>query len=899
MPAFPSCFVYDPPAADGPKSPSSIKYLPPALGPSHLPRGRLLQQLESSGAARLVLIRAAAGFGKTTLLRQLHDHRLAQRKTTLWVTLDGADNELRRFVATIGACLRPLGLASGDMPSEPQDLLDLLAEVREPFALLLDEFEAIHNLEVLGLVQQMLSLLPSGCLLVMASRAVPGIGLGRIRARGQLLEIRPADLRFTREEATCFLCEKRQLPLSEVDVQALHRRTDGWITGLYLASLSLAGRDDHAAFIASFSGSHLELAEYLAEDVLARQSPECREFLLLSSIPGQFSPELCNALTGREDSLAMIEELDRANLFLVRIDAPQPWFRYHPLFASFLRGALERQDPVRFAQLHEVAARWFFDAGQPIAAIEHLFHAGQDDEAAIGIDRHLDTLLGIGRTRLLLRWIDRLPERTLERYPAVIQAHALLLALSGRLKDAARVAEHLALQAGQAYAALPDAVRCLHLGVTDQVEECYQLGLVVLSRIPVTETHLYTTVSHSVISALLSSGRYAEAGQLMSVATQRDPRIDQGFIGYSLNINEAILDLIQGRLDSAFARFSSMRGAPRHNRFDKPHDTLLVLDALLALTYYERGALDESARLVTRCLPFVKQVSSPDLQIVCHVLSARLALHHGDRHGWLRHLTDLQQLGEQCGSQRMRCAAWLERARVATLDQQLENASQAVRNAEQLADWARPNFSKFSTDAETPLIARQRLRIAQGDHAGAVRELRAALDAALHWRHQRRALKLRLLLATALDGLGRSQEAFEELERALPLASAEGFVSTFMEEGERLAGLCQRWTSQHRSDCRELSIDTALLDALQKRWAVMSPSPEPAGSDEAIRHPLTSREFQVLRLLADGHRNKVIAAKIFLSECTVKSHLQKIYAKLEVGGRTEALALARTQGWLG
>lgn len=871
---------------------ASIKFAPPALSAGQLARPRLLEQLTGSTTARLILIRAAAGFGKTTLLRQYHSHRLAQGETSLWMNLNAADNDLQRFVATLGEAL--YGLYGFDRAvRDPQDLLDQLMVLGEPFALLLDEFEVLHNAEVLGFIQQMLGVLPNGCLLTIASRSVPGIGLGRLRGRGQLLEIRPDDLRFTYEETQRFLCEKRSLPLCDENVRALHRRTDGWITGLYLASLSLTSRDDHAAFIESFSGSHLELAEYLAEDVLARQTAECRDFLLLSSIPEQFCPALCNALSGRDDGQAMIEQLERANLFLTSVDGTQRWYRYHPLFASFLRVALQRQDPQRITHLHDVAARWFFEQNQPIPAIEHLFQAGHEDEAAQSINQYLNTLLGIGRTNLLLRWLDRFPASTLARYPAMGQAYALLLALTSRFQDAARVAERLADQ----YAYVPEAIHCLHLGVLDQVDELCQRGPRVLARIPDDNLHLYVALSHCLTAALLSSGQHEEASRLMSTAMQREAQVHRGFMGYTFNVNEGIMDLIQGRLGSAMTRLGSMRSTPRHDRIGKPHETLLALDVLLALVHYERGEREESERLLLHCLPFAKQVSSPDLQISSHVLCARLALRRGDRHGWLRNLVDLQHLGERCDSQRMRCAAWLERARVATLEQQLDGAAQALRNAEQLADWDRPSFSKFSTDSDTLGIARQRLRIAQGEHLAAVRALRPALETALHWQHQRRALKLRLLLALALEGLGQRQEALEALSQALVLASQEGFVSTFCEEGERLHALLQSWAIQQRNGGRQSGMQCAFVAELLRHMVSNSPT-LPVSTTLVVSSLLTERESQVLRLLAAGHRNKVIAAKIFLSECTVKSHLQKIYAKLEVSGRTEALASARQHGWI-
>jgi LuxR family maltose regulon positive regulatory protein len=361
--------------------------------------------MADADAARLILIRAAAGFGKTTLMQQYREHCLASGKRALWINLEPADNDLQRFVNLLdkGLGLLPVSARQSERNDPPcaEDLLQLMVSSPLPFAVLLDEVEVIQNPEVLEFLQQLVEQLPSGSVLVMASRSTPGIGLGRIRARGQLLEIRPQDLRFTLEESMAFIRGKRQIPLHDDELATLYRRTEGWIAGLYLASLSLKDRDDHGAFISSFSGSNLELAEYLTEDILARQTEDCRVFLMQTSILEQFCVPLCEAVTGRKDSRAMIDHLDRTNLFLVPVDSQQQWFRYHHLFASFLRHALDRLYPGMTQTLHETAAHWFFDAGQPIPGVEHLFNAGLLDEAADGLNRHLDTLIDSGRTRLL------------------------------------------------------------------------------------------------------------------------------------------------------------------------------------------------------------------------------------------------------------------------------------------------------------------------------------------------------------------------------------------------------------------------------------------------------------------------------------------------------------------
>ena len=880
----------------------SIKFASPKSADSHLSRSRLLEQMADADAARLILIRAAAGFGKTTLMQQYREHCLASGKRALWINLEPADNDLQRFVNLLdkGLGLLPVSARQSERNDPPcaEDLLQLMVSSPLPIAVLLDEVEVIQNPEVLEFLQQLVEQLPSGSVLVMASRSTPGIGLGRIRARGQLLEIRPQDLRFTLEESMAFIRGKRQIPLHDDELATLYRRTEGWIAGLYLASLSLKDRDDHGAFISSFSGSNLELAEYLTEDILARQTEDCRVFLMQTSILEQFCVPLCEAVTGRKDSRAMIDHLDRTNLFLVPVDSQQQWFRYHHLFASFLRHALDRLYPGMAQTLHETAAHWFFDAGQPIPGVEHLFNAGLLDEAADGLNRHLDTLIDSGRTRLLLRWLDRIPEATRDRYPLLNQAYAWLLASTTRLKDAMHVAERLAHQSGPAYAYVPKVVECLRLGVTDQAEACCRRGVELLECMPADEVHLYIVLANSVAMNMVASGRYDEARNLLSSALQRDSRVHSSFLRHIFRVNESTLDLIQGRLSNALVRMHSTPERTQNTGQGKPHEAKLSLDILHGLLLYENGNFADAQKYLSRCLFFAKQVSSPENQIITHVLTARIAYSQGDRTTWTRCLVELEQIGRQVGSHRVQCSAWLERARVALLEQRLDTALQALHSADLAGDWDRPDFIRIANDVDTPSIARQRLRIVQGEGAAAAKALRTAIEQARHWQHHRRELKLQILLALALDSLQQPQEAFQALGEALRLASHDGFFATFIEEGERMAGLLQRWATTGKARCKELGIDCGFVDRLMQLLDVSDGNMEDARKDNGAHEVLTVREYQILQLLAAGHRNREIAEKVFLSEFTVKSHLQKIYAKLEAKGRTETLAIARTRGWI-
>ncbi|MCY1401432.1 HTH-type transcriptional regulator AlkS [compost metagenome] len=588
----------------------------------------------------------------------------------------------------------------------------------------------------------------------------------------------------------------------------------------------------------------------------------------------------------------MLERLERANLFLIPIDGQHQWFRYHSLFASFLRDALERRHPGQVRDLQHKAAQWFLAEGRPIPAIELLLDAGDQTEAANQLAEHIDSLVETGRTRMLLRWLDRMPGELLDRHPRLNLAYAWALTFARRFHDANRVIDHLA-QTGEALEA--QTLRCLLLGLTDEVEECCRAGLEQLQRLPEGETFQYDVLANALVYNLIASGRYDEARQLIAQAAQ-SPSI---LLRSVSECNESILDLIQGRLDEGLARLQDGGASSWRETDGKSVGAFLTRKVIRALLNYETDNLQEAEHLLQRLLPSTKNASTPDSLIVSHVLMARLALARGERDTWLRYLVELEQLGHQAASPRVQCSAWLERARVAILENRLNAAQQAQESAEQVGAWDRPGFLMFANDVDTPSIARQRLRIAQGECATAVEALRPAIAEARERLHRRREIKLQLLLALALDGLGRTQPAFEALGQALQLASQQGFVQTFVEEGERLVALLRRWAINQRAQGGDQrGIDPHFLAALLERLGIVLDSSASESGADAHQEALTAREIQVLQLLAAGHRNRAIAEKLFLSECTVKSHLRKINAKLGAQGRTQAIAIARNRGLL-
>ncbi|MCY1399408.1 Serine/threonine-protein kinase PknK [compost metagenome] len=868
-----------------------------SVQPTSLVRQKLLEQMENAGSAKLMLIRAAAGFGKSTLLRQYRERCRANGRQTTWLSLEPTDNDLPRFIARLDACMAELdpegfiesGVLDAISDMEPiYTLLESIAGQTRPFSILLDEFEVIQSPAVLNFIQQLLAALPPHGCLVIASRTAPEIGIGRIRARGQLLEVDPGALRFSLDETATFLRENHRLQLGSVDIAALHRCTEGWVAALYLAALSLKGREDPSTFIQSFSGSNLDLTAYLAEQILAQQSEDCRRFLLQTSVLNRFCAPLCDALTDRNDAQATIDSLLRANLFIFPADEEQRWFRYHSLFAGFLQDVLERQSPGAARELHRAAAHWYLSVNQPIPAIDHLISAGDTHEAIAQLNVHLDDLVRGGLVRLLVRWLAQLPTAALGHSPRLQLASVWALVLCRRYQSARDfIASHRPSPE-------IESARLILLACTDRMEEAYELGQELLRRLPTDDHFLYGLTANTMAYVMQATGHYEEARRLLSEAI---PYVSQQGAGFMRNVAasvESILDLAQGRLGNALARLQALIQQGLEIGAGKQFGAQISLDMIRSVVLYELDDLEGAQRMLNEGLPYSIDSGVADALIGSHVLLSRIACLHGDTLAGQRYLGELEAVGRDAGSSRIQCAAWMERTRVATLEGRLDAAQQALRQVEKFSDWDRPGVFMYSNDVDTPTITRLRLRIAQGQCGQSIDSLREAIADAQGRGLMRRVLKLRLLHAMALDGAGRQAEAFDVLTEALQFASHEGFLRTFLDEGARLAELLQRWAVTFQARSSSLGIAPGFLGDLLKRL-------EPARQDSAGdggRDVLTKRELQIIRLLADGCPIPDIATQLFLSENTVKTHIRNVSVKLGTHSRNESLAIARARGLL-
>jgi LuxR family maltose regulon positive regulatory protein len=424
----------------------------PRTRPDRLARSRLLQPLEEGLGQALILVCTPAGFGKTTLLA---DWATSTAMPVAWLSLDPDDNDAGRFwryvVAALDRVVEGLGehLLPGLSPASGTSsqgvvtaLINRLQAHSDEFALVLDDYHVIEEPVIHDSLGFLLSHPPLRLHLVIASRSDPPLPVARLRASGQLAELRAADLRFTPEEAAAFLREVWKLDLPVQTIAALEGRTEGWVVGLQLAALSLQGRPDPDAFLDAFTGTHRYVLDYLTEEVLERQPDAVRSFLLQTSILERLCGPLCDAVTGGSDGQGMLEELERANLFLVPLDEERRWWRLHQLFADLLRARMVQAQPDLVAELHRLAAGWCEQHGLIDDAIRHRLGSGDASSASRLVEDHLDETLRRGEDVILQRWLSALPEEAVQAVPALCLAQGLMEFHLGHLDSVERLLEH-------------------------------------------------------------------------------------------------------------------------------------------------------------------------------------------------------------------------------------------------------------------------------------------------------------------------------------------------------------------------------------------------------------------------------------------------------------------------
>jgi LuxR family maltose regulon positive regulatory protein len=761
-----------------------------------------------------------------------------------------------------------------------------VARLQAPFAFFIDDLETVTSPAVLAVIAGIVTRLPPGVTVVMAARRVPNVGVPLLRARGQLLEVDAASLRLSYAEAAELLIERRGLSLLPADVEALHRRTEGWATALWLASLALEHRSDASRFIAGLSGSDRRLAGYFADVVLQSQSERVRDFLLKTCILDELTPAACDAVSGRGDSAELLAEVERANLFVAAMDDHGSVYRCHSLFTGFLRVRLETSRPGWVAPLHRAASEWFLAQGRPVPAISHALQAAVDAHGLDLMERHVDELLRQGRMRLLTRWLDPVPAATLADRPRLALARAWAVTFTRGAHEA--LVEHQSRDGAAPAGLLP-----LLWFMSDRIEEAHGLALRSLRPDLPPDDFGSAMCAQTLANTSLAKGQFAEARRFADLARAAGGDASPFHLALADSLEGAI-DLVQGRLRSAQVRLRAACDAT-HAASDASgaQHRLPFPSALFAEALYEAGELDRAEPRLRTVVPLLLDIALPDQLISAHVLLARIQRVRGDLDGALTDLERLESVGHRLRLPRAVACARLERAWSHLDRSEFTEARRQIERSGDDAFWEGvERLCQVANDTATRSIAQARLYLRTGAVDKAIPLLRQQLAQAERAERRRRALKLRILLAEALYRAGQSRPSMRLMDEALEFAGSEGWVQSFVEEGEAggllLAQYAEARPAQEDGDAA--SSAHALLRRLMKR-----PDASPAAT-QAVRAELTDKEQKVLLLVAEGDSNEAIAERLFVSKSTVRTHLRSIHAKLQVSSRTQAVAVGRQLG---
>jgi ATP/maltotriose-dependent transcriptional regulator MalT len=881
----------------------------PRLRPGRIDRPRLLRQLHAATSRELVLVCAPAGFGKSTLLA---DWVRSDPRPVAWLSLDEGDNDPVRFWRHVAAALdtvRPgvagdlVGPGTSSVQAVVTMLVNDLAEATEDLLLVVDDYHVIHSPEVHRSVEFLVEHLPSTLRLVVAGRSDPPLPLARLRARGQLAELRAADLRFTFGETAALLGVAAGQELSPQLVAALGERTEGWVAGLQLAALSLRGRADVTQFVAEFSGSHRYVLDYLTEEVLDRQTAEIRTFLLETAVLERLCGPLCDAVLGRRDSQRLLEAVERDNLFLLPLDGERRWWRYHHLFADLLRARLSYEDPDRVVVLHRAAADWYERHGLPDDAIWHALAAGDADAAARIVEIYLEEQLwrrNEGAT--LTRWLTALPRATLQRRPRLVLGEAIVGVLGGVL-DEVEALLAVVEEAGEGPPYRPSVER--RVSVLSNVAACVALCRADLARAhgdPVREVeHARATLVRAeerdeLLRAMARyhlaendwlAGRLDAAEREMTALLAEWSGSDQWLVLQRVGFDLGLVQHARGRLEEALRTYRTLEA-----RTDSAASAVAGMSLVgVARVLYERDELVEAAATAAAGVERCRRLAyAPPLVNGLTVL-ARIRMSTGDAAGALAALEEAESV--MPGVRDRRLLLGTRRAELAIARGDLAAAAAWVRDQGLRAD----DPPSYARHGEYRVLAR--LLIAEGDPDAAVGLL-------ARWRALARAqdagalvIAVQALAALAHAARGDEPAALAALEEALTLAAPEGWVRVFVDEGAPLAALLRALMAGRRLDTVPREYLARLAAAFARQGTPVLPEARPGAVTVAgLVEPLSPREREVLALLALGRPNRAIGAELFIGLDTVKRHVSHIFAKLGVANRTEAVARARALGLL-
>ena len=852
-----------------------------------VPRPHLFARLDKGKHGKLILVSAPAGFGKTTLLStwaEQVDFPVA------WLSLDEMDNAPAPFLTYLVAALQTIDPGIGEsllpalqspQPPAPRTVLPRLITNLAGYPemlLVLDDYHLITEKAVHDILNDLIQHMPPSLHLVLATRVDPPLPLPRLRGRQQLTELRTADLRFSLEEADQLLNQVKALQISDRHVAALTLRTEGWITGLQMAVLSMHNRADVHQFIESFTGSNRYILDYLLEEVLNQQPQEIRDFLLRTSILTKLCSGLCTAVTGISNSQHMLEELERANLFLIPLDDHRGWFRYHHLFADLLRQRLMQRNADVLPALHMRASRWYAANGELGAAIEHAIAAEAFDDVIQLLKKYIQFIWEYGDQTRLSKWLAALPDDIIKEHPVILAHHAFALCYAGQHQEAEAQLQAAGTNS-EPFHSMASTVRSFYSLYSGDISAATSFAEEALTGLPA-DQHMWRALALSIQGDIYAySGRFYNCEDIWERALRQAETAGCIFFALWVTAKLVIARKRLGKLREAANTFEKQSKRAKESGYSQvsfPGALYAVMsDVLLewnqtddAIHYAEMGlSLSESQN-------YAAGIAWSSLALIPASFAQR---------GISGVEEAIRQTEKQLQEHKLPkwTLNWLSswKARVAIAQGRLADAECILHERGIILD------GDFGFPKEVEYLALVRLLIAkrQLDDAWVLlARLQAQLES-MGWVDK--LVQAKLLQALILQEEGNDEDSLDILKGILPLAEREGYLCVFLNEGPPMAKLLYK------------AMQVGIAPQWMNKLLAAFPLVEPLQTPQALLiKPLSPREMDVLAQIATGASNQEITIALHIALGTVKNHLKNIYAKLDVHSRTQALNKARSLG---
>jgi LuxR family maltose regulon positive regulatory protein len=882
----------------------STKLYFPSTQPIWVKRNRLIDKLNNCFNARLTVVSAPAGFGKTTLLSEWIEQ---SEYPVGWVSLDQGDNDPKRFHAYIIAALQQIqpgfGSNTETIIKSPQQvppenivtaLINEIGESLKKSVLILDDYHLIDS----PLIHQSLSFfiehLPDNLHLIIAGRHDPPIPLSKLRTRKQLYEIREADLRFTTDETVNFFNVTMNLDLTKDEVETLEERTEGWIASLQLAGIAMQGRNNIHDFIKSFKGSHSYIVDYLTEEVINHLDLNLQEFLLYTSILTRFNSSLCDAVIAGLGSQDIIDYLNKAKLFIVPLDENRKWFRYHHLFSDLLRYRLEQLFPDIIPNLHKRASKWFKENNFTEDAINHSLAAGDKEGAANLIESSSISALVNAELTTLRNWAQKIPQEILNNRayiliclawvhniygefektePLLTKVEFILNGEAKRYDEKSRrdLSAHVALLRSYSYSPY-------YTNNPSDVEAQRKLILEAKKFLNADNTIMQSTLELLLGWTFAFTGNWKEAKESFMNAFVFGEMSNNHIVALNGVFNYVDILLVEGKLQQAHNLIRESIDK-YETRYGKRFLSLGYVYLIMSRILYELNDLDTSDYYASECLRLSKLMGNWTMFFHAITMLQYIKQTKGD-------ISSVRQLIKE--DDEALNVQNLSHFRELVIETQRVKVLLAQKNFKAVAKWQ----DRFNNDSMKDIpyhtsgkLLGVRFLIATGNYASAIELLNAIEEHVTSSGAKGFLLEVLILKAIIYHKEKDTFRALELLKDAIIIAEPEGYLRIFINEGKTIADLLNIFLSAYSQEKDfPMSYVTKLLEEINKQLAK---------PDQPVEEPLSDREIEVLRLLSAGYSNKEIADKLFLAIGTIKKHTHQIYQKLNVDSRVRAIQTAR------